>query len=549
MSNVVALAIGKYATVTELKSTGSPVFVGDALGFGVKVSEVAAGSLDANGVIGPAGSVMVTDSTGAISVTGTLANGTVVVYAPWLAEGIYTVTATYLGSERYAASTSSSVVQVVQRHASATALTLTPAPARVGELIQLTATVAISDPVVQGGTIVTGVVEFLANGVKLGQATLVDGLAIGSGPAPGAATYTLTAIYAGNLHVAGSTAQPVELMVVKRSSAVALTAAPNPSQVNRSIIFTATVTEATPQALTASTIYTPPQPAGDVIFAANGVEMGRSAVASGLAVFTDTLLPLGTHTITAQYVGDDAFVGAISAEHVQAVQPAPLAVNDAAGTLQGMAVSLLVLANDLDPAGGGLTVTAITQAPSHGKAEIAPDGQSVEYTPDAAFSGLDNFVYVAQDRNGNRDEGMATIIVTAQRITDAPPQIAPIDPALDGSEVFTTPTGSLGVEFSAGFVTESLTAKDLFFLSFTPIVTPSQQTQTPPANLTFGNVEFDLTVYLNAAPQHGIRFAPPVTMTLAYNPALLGGVQEVTLELFYLDWAGMEQRRHCHRGA
>ena len=92
--------------------------------------------------------------------------------------------------------------------------------------------------------------------------------------------------------------------------------------------------------------------------------------------------------------------------------PPPVAVNDAAGTLQDTPMTLTVLANDYDPAGGGLTVSAITLIPAHGTAQPTGNGQAVLYTPAAGFSGQDSFVYVAQDANGHTDDALATVIVS-----------------------------------------------------------------------------------------------------------------------------------------
>ncbi len=77
--------------------------------------------------------------------------------------------------------------------------------------------------------------------------------------------------------------------------------------------------------------------------------------------------------------------------------------------------------------------------------------------------------------------------------------------------------------------------KDILFLAYTPVVTPTEPTKTPPANLKFGNFEFDLTLFFNNVAQHGVQFAVPVTLTIGYDPALLNGLKEETLEIYYWD--------------
>jgi hypothetical protein len=78
----------------------------------------------------------------------------------------------------------------------------------------------------------------------------------------------------------------------------------------------------------------------------------------------------------------------------------------------------------------------------------------------------------------------------------------------------------------------------VLFLSYTPVVTPTQQTQTPPGTLKFGNFEFHLTLNWNDVPQHGVSFAKPITLTIRYDPASLAGLDPATLQLQSWDGAG-----------
>ena len=68
------------------------------------------------------------------------------------------------------------------------------------------------------------------------------------------------------------------------------------------------------------------------------------------------------------------------------------------------------------------------------------------------------------------------------------------------------------------------------------LITPSQQTNNPPANLRFGNLEFNLSLFLNDQLLEGQTFEPPLVLTIDYDPALLGGLNAETLELWY--WEG-----------
>ena len=79
---------------------------------------------------------------------------------------------------------------------------------------------------------------------------------------------------------------------------------------------------------------------------------------------------------------------------------APDAKNDAATTDEDKAVTIDVLANDVDPDGDALTL-AIASGPANGEVEIR-DGHVV-YTPDDGFFGADDFTYRITDEGGLSD--------------------------------------------------------------------------------------------------------------------------------------------------
>ncbi|MGE0394948.1 MAG: Ig-like domain-containing protein, partial [Vicinamibacterales bacterium] len=88
----------------------------------------------------------------------------------------------------------------------------------------------------------------------------------------------------------------------------------------------------------------------------------------------------------------------------------PVAAADTATTPAGTAAEIAVLANDADPEGDALTVTAVTQ-PEHGAASIGTEGV-VTYTPAAGYSGADAFTYTISDGHGGVATGDVTVTVT-----------------------------------------------------------------------------------------------------------------------------------------
>ncbi|MBL4577962.1 MAG: metallophosphoesterase [Flavobacteriales bacterium] len=97
---------------------------------------------------------------------------------------------------------------------------------------------------------------------------------------------------------------------------------------------------------------------------------------------------------------------------------APSAVDDSASTDTSMAVLIDVQSNDSDPEGNPLTTTIVT-APNNGTATVI--GTSVEYTPNAGFTGTDTIVYSICDNGAPPLCDNATIIITVIAGTNTAP--------------------------------------------------------------------------------------------------------------------------------
>ncbi|MBK7003103.1 MAG: tandem-95 repeat protein [Rhodoferax sp.] len=141
-----------------------------------------------------------------------------------------------------------------------------------------------------------------------------------------------------------------------------------------------------------------------------------------------------SYTPSANFNGTDSFTytasdGKLSSTGlvqltITAVNDVAAAINDTAQTIQGQTVRIDVLANDSDndnstginatnpkPANADLTPHIVTE-PAHGSVTSNPDG-SLNYTPDANFTGLDSFSYVANDGQADSNIASVTITVTA----------------------------------------------------------------------------------------------------------------------------------------
>jgi hypothetical protein len=96
---------------------------------------------------------------------------------------------------------------------------------------------------------------------------------------------------------------------------------------------------------------------------------------------------------------------------VAAVNDLPVAYSDTSSTIKDRAVTISVLANDIDPDGDVLTVSAVTK-PKYGYATITPDQRQVQYTPKRGFTGTDRFTYTASDGQGGTASATVTVSVT-----------------------------------------------------------------------------------------------------------------------------------------
>lgn len=135
-----------------------------------------------------------------------------------------------------------------------------------------------------------------------------------------------------------------------------------------------------------------------------------------------------TYTPRADFVGNDGFAytvrdslgGTASADvTITVVRPntAPTARNDSAQTLAGDSAAISVLANDNDADGDTFGIIGI-DAPGHGTIEVQPD-QTIRYTPEAGFSGIDSFTYTIGDGQGGLGTANVTITVTARNTAPA----------------------------------------------------------------------------------------------------------------------------------
>jgi ELWxxDGT repeat protein len=164
---------------------------------------------------------------------------------------------------------------------------------------------------------------------------------------------------------------------------------------------------------------------GEVYFSSNdstnGARIWRTnGTTAGTVVVGSSALPQASGAV--QVSGENLFFAASDSAaglELNAVQnDSPLAANDSGNSVNGAAVTINVLANDIDSDGSvDPTTVHIGSQPAHGGVSVTQSG-TVVYTPNAGYQGSDSFTYSETDNQGSASN-IATVTVTTTQ--PAPP--------------------------------------------------------------------------------------------------------------------------------
>jgi autotransporter-associated beta strand protein len=290
--------------------------------------------------------------------------------------------------------TSNSIV--LTRVASPPAVTLTSSPnaAVFGQPVTFTATVTPTPPATGAPT---GVVNFTEGTTILGTGTLdASGVATFTTTTPLAVgTHVITAVYTGDRNFMPSTSPSLSQTVTRVTPLINLNASSNPSTFSQAITFTASV---------AATVGTP---TGNITLREGSTILGTATLDnSGRATFSTAALGAGTHTVTADYSGDQIFAPSTSAPLTETVNQAPTATAvttspnpSAFGQLIVLSATVTVVAPATGTPTGSVTFldgsTALGSGgvDSSGHATFSASGLAVgSHTISAAYSGDVNFM-------------------------------------------------------------------------------------------------------------------------------------------------------------
>lgn len=269
-----------FASKTALTTSGSPTFAGQPVTFTATVTST-------QGTIPNGELVTFYDGTNAIG-TGATASGVATFTTSSLTAKMHFIKATYAGDATFEPS-AGAVKQVVDKYATTTALSSNLNPSNYGQAVTLTATVTPSGPYQP-----TGRVAFKNGSAGLGLGTLnASGVATLTTAKIPLGADTLTATYDGDAFNGESVSVAITQTVSQASLGMVLTSAPNPSTLDKSVRFEATLTS------------NGGVPTGQsVTFSYNGATLGTAKVNSkGVATFSTKTLPQGLDAVTAAYAG------------------------------------------------------------------------------------------------------------------------------------------------------------------------------------------------------------------------------------------------------
>jgi autotransporter-associated beta strand protein len=298
--------VGKANSTVTVTPASTTAAFGQSLTFTATVAPVAPAT------VAPTGTVTIVVDGVAQSTATALSGGVATLTLSNLAAGSHTINVNYNGDGNYnTSSTTSSASVTVSTANSATALALAPSSSVFGQSVTFTATVTAVSPGV--GT-PTGTVNFVEGTTTIGSGTLNgSGVATFSTTTLALGGHSIQAQYVGDGNFIGSNSSVQTVTVNQAGTSTTLTPAPNPSVFGQSVTFTATVTAASPSTAT---------PTGTVNFVEGTTTLGSGTLSGGVATFSTSTLPVGSHNIVAQYVGDGNFASSNSATATQQVNKA-----------------------------------------------------------------------------------------------------------------------------------------------------------------------------------------------------------------------------------
>jgi hypothetical protein len=445
--------------------------------------------------------------------TSPLSNGVATISSTTLPIGPDTITATYNGDINNNTATAT-LTQTVNK-ATPTVVVSTSGPSTYGSSVTITATVP-------PGT--TGTITITSGGTTLGSGAVnpttgtvtvtTSTLPVGSDP--------IAASYGGDVNdnpATGTTTQNV----TKATPVVTLTSSVNPSAVNQSVTFTASL---------------PSGVSGTVTFTSGSTLLGTSTISSGVATISTSTLPTGSDIITATYNGDTNNNSA-TASLTQSVgkNTPPVTVTTSGSSTYGGSVTITTTV----PPGTTGTITVTSGGVTLGSGTVNPTTGTLTITTTTLPVGNDP---ITASYGGDTSNNPATG-TTTQTVTKASPQetlSSSINPsAANQAVVFTAslPSSATGtVTFTSGSTvlgTSTLVSGVTSVSTSTLPIGPDPITATYNGDTNNNSAVATLTQTVNKATPTVIvttsgssSYGNPVTITATVPPGTTGTITVIS---------------------
>ncbi|HWY58109.1 MAG TPA: Ig-like domain repeat protein [Terriglobales bacterium] len=305
-------SLSPFAAFESQTVTQSPTSIGlsssvNPSTFGQNVTFTA--SLTASGSPTPSGAVTFLDGDTPLGPAVTLAGGITATFSSSaLTAGTHSITAQYSGDTNYTSSTSSAVVQIVNKNGTAIALNSSPNPSTAGQLVTFSSSVAGVTPP-PGVPTPTGSVTFLDGATALGPAVPVasDGSSAFTTSTLAAGTHTITAQYSGDADWGASTSSPVSQLV-------------NGNFSTSIVVNAANTTYGTPVSATVSVNSPGGAVSGNVTLSVDGGTASFMTLSNGSAVFNFGVLNAGPHSLSANFAAQGNFLPSSTASSLSVAQ-------------------------------------------------------------------------------------------------------------------------------------------------------------------------------------------------------------------------------------
>jgi hypothetical protein len=360
--------------------------------------------------------------------TSTITNGVATLTTSSLPAGGDLITAVYSGDTNYSTLTST-LTQNVSKETT-TVTVSTSGASYYGQSVTITASVPLGP---------TGTITITSGGVTLGSGTITstNGTVTISTTALPVGLDQITATYGGDTVYSLATGT-VNQTVSKASPSLNLTSSHNPSTYGQSVTFTASL---------------PAGATGTVTFTSGGTTLGTSNLASGVAIFSTSALPVGPDEITAIYNGD-ANNNTANGSLTQTVIKATPTVNVTTSGPSNYGVPVTITATL--PIGTTGTVTFTYGTTTLGSGSVNSTTGTVSVTTSTLPVGPDT-ITASYGGDGNYNPNTGT---TTQTVSKAQPTVtvtSSLNPSAVGQSVTftaTLPSAATGtVTFTDGTMT------------------------------------------------------------------------------------------------